>query len=182
MPSDNLTFTPSPTIHQSTGDHQQTTDSSLALNKSQDPRSESSTRRLAMTLIIVSIVGSLLGIILLALFGAYAGYRYRTRNEGSYKIENNRSYGGYEICSLKPSNPAVKPDRTLNGRVKNSATKDRKRNQEWYVWIETGGLNEFHGGLWRPWWQYFVFKRIHCSFLTLKLKTLNLFINYFVNY
>ena len=74
------------------------------------------------------IVGIAVGVVLLLLIIAFAFYKYKSRDEGSYKIDESKNYS-YETCSTKPP-PQV------NGGVSKSGSncsKSKKNVKEWYV-------------------------------------------------
>ena len=76
--------------------------------------------------LIVGIVG---GVLVVLFVLAYAVYKYRSRDEGTYKIDESKNYG-YEVCNSKPMVH-------LNGRSKSAADRSsrhkRKDTKEWYV-------------------------------------------------
>jgi len=75
------------------------------------------------------IVGIAAGVIILLLILAYALYKYRSRDEGTYKIDETKNYS-YDTCNTKPP-PHV------NGGVAKSGSapsKPKKKDvKEWYV-------------------------------------------------
>ena len=76
------------------------------------------------------IVGIAAAVVILFLVLAYAGYKYRSRDEGSYKIDESKNYS-YETCNTKP------PPHVNGGlsKSKGQTSKPRKKDvKEWYVW------------------------------------------------
>lgn len=70
-------------------------------------------------------IGISVGVMLLFLILAYATYKYRSRDEGTYRIDEGNGYG-YDAYNSKPLIH-------LNGRARYSRQKS-KDNKEWYVW------------------------------------------------
>ena len=74
------------------------------------------------------IVGIAVGVVLLLLIIAFAFYKYKSRDEGSYKIDESKNYS-YETCSTKP------PPQANGGLSKSGSncSKSKKNVKEWYV-------------------------------------------------
>ena len=89
-----------------------------------------------LSLNIGLIVGIAAGVVLLLLILAYVLYKYKSRDEGSYKIDEskNYSYEAYTATEAKPSSGT----QTNGGVVKTTcvpASKPKKKDvKEWYVW------------------------------------------------
>ena len=76
------------------------------------------------------IIGIAAGIVLLLLILAYALYKYKSRDEGSYKIDESKNY--------QYPDAAAKPCSQVNGGVSKSGMqaskpKSKKDVKEWYV-------------------------------------------------
>lgn len=69
------------------------------------------------------IVGICAAILLVIFVIVFVVYKYRSRDEGSYKIDESRNYG-YEACNSKPMVH-------LNGKVKSG--RHKRKDVEWYV-------------------------------------------------
>ena len=88
-----------------------------------------------LSLNIGLIVGIAAGVVLLLLILAYVLYKYKSRDEGSYKIDEskNYSYEAYTATEAKPSSGT----QTNGGVVKTTcvpASKPKKKDvKEWYV-------------------------------------------------
>lgn len=86
---------------------------------------------------IALIIGIAAGILLLLLILAYALYKYKSRDEGSYKIDESKNYQYPDTAS--------KPSSQVNGGVSKSGMqaskpKSKKDVKEWYVWFYDGDL------------------------------------------
>lgn len=92
-------------------------------SSSSSSRPSSSTPQKSHGLSIWLIVGVTAAVILLLLSIAFVVYKYRSRDEGSYKIDESRNYG-YEACNSKPMV-------YLNGKVKSG--RHKRKDVEWYV-------------------------------------------------
>ena len=100
------------------------------------------------------IVGISLSILFVLIAVACAIYKFRSRDEGSYKIDESRNYG-YEICNSKPMIH-------LNGKAKSGSSKSSKgvrKDLEWYVWI---GVTRGRAVL-RYFWCFHVYAQRACS-------------------
>lgn len=77
---------------------------------------------------LVIIVGASSGLLLTLLILSFGVYRYRSRDQGSYKVDN-RDYTLYEACSGAEENGAMYrlKNLKLNGKVQ------KKTVKEWYV-------------------------------------------------
>lgn len=71
-----------------------------------------------------AIIGIAAAVLVVAMVAAFVVYRYRSRDEGSYKVDESRNYG-YEVCSSKPME-------YLNGKARSSG-RHRRKDVEWYV-------------------------------------------------
>ncbi|ESO07561.1 hypothetical protein HELRODRAFT_170105 [Helobdella robusta] len=91
--------------------------------------------RISIPIIIITLIAVLLIISAIIAAAIVATRRCRTRNEGTYKIEETRNYGGYEICTY--SKTGLGSNKSLSGKVSgksNTATsKSHRKDQEWYV-------------------------------------------------
>ena len=90
-----------------------------------------------MGLNIGLIVGIAAGVVLLLLILAYALYKYKSRDEGSYKIDESKNYS-YEAYTAQAAKQPLTPSNThANGGVSKSSShgsKPRKKDvKEWYV-------------------------------------------------
>lgn len=88
-----------------------------------------------MGLNIGLIVGIAAGVVLLLLILAYALYKYKSRDEGSYKIDESKNYS-YEAYTAQAAKQPATPHAN-GGMSKSSAhsSKPRKKDvKEWYVW------------------------------------------------
>lgn len=74
------------------------------------------------------IVGIAVGVVVLLLIIAFAFYKYKSRDEGSYKIDESKNYS-YETCSTKPP-PQVNGGLSKSG---SNCSKSKKNVKEWYV-------------------------------------------------
>jgi len=72
---------------------------------------------------IAIIVGSVAGVLVLIIVVSYSVYKFRSRDEGTYKIDESNNYG-YEACNSKPL------VHLNGGRVK---AKHKRKEVEWYV-------------------------------------------------
>ena len=73
------------------------------------------------------------GIVLLLLLIIYAIYKYRSRDEGTYKIDESKQYT-YSTCNMRPPSPPG--DRTNCSRSQNGQSQQRQKRRdikEWYV-------------------------------------------------
>jgi hypothetical protein len=82
------------------------------------------------------IVGIAAGVVLLLLILAYAFYKYKSHDDGGYKMDETKNYR-YDSCNTKPP-PPLPPSGHVNGTMQKSATttptKPKKKDvKEWYV-------------------------------------------------
>ncbi len=85
-----------------------------------------------LSLNIGLIVGIAAGVLLLLLILAYALYKYKSRDEGSYKIDESKNYP-YESPIAKPS-PTANGGLSKSGMQPTSKPAKKKDVKEWYVW------------------------------------------------
>lgn len=90
---------------------------------------------LARNVALIGGVGA--GIILLVLLIVYAVYKFRARDEGTYKIDESKQYT-YSTCNLhpppSPTIPGPPPTRSVNGNGQQQPPKSKRRDiKEWYV-------------------------------------------------
>lgn len=93
--------------------------SSLSMAKDGKNRQQETTKGMGAGVIVGISAAVLLVIVVIALLV----YKYRSRDEGSYKIDESRNYG-YEACNSKPMVH-------LNGKVKSG--RHKRKDVEWYV-------------------------------------------------
>ena len=87
--------------------------------------SESRTRKIGTNVGLV--LGVVAAVVILVLAFAYGGYKYRSRDEGTYKIDSDVGYG-FDVSNSKPLVH-------LNGRAKCESSRSKtKDSKEWYVW------------------------------------------------
>ncbi len=84
-----------------------------------------------LSLNIGLIVGIAAGVLLLLLILAYALYKYKSRDEGSYKIDESKNYP-YESPIAKPS-PTANGGLSKSGMQPTSKPAKKKDVKEWYV-------------------------------------------------
>ncbi len=99
------------------------------------PRQGGVQDRNPFSLSIGVIVGIAAGVILLLLILAYAVYKYKSRDEGLYKVDESKNYR-YDSCNTKPP----PPPHSVNGaggfpaKSGSTPTKAKKKEvKEWYV-------------------------------------------------
>ena len=79
------------------------------------------------------IVGIAAGVVLLLFILAYAVYKYRSRDEGTYKVDETNNYR-YETVSTKPPCQQHNGNSSLTKPISNgSKPKKKGAVKEWYV-------------------------------------------------
>ena len=97
------------------------------------PRQGGIKDRNPFSLSIGVIVGIAAGVILLLLILAYAVYKYKSRDEGSYKVDESKNYR-YDSCNTKPPPPSVNGAGGFPPKSGGTPTKPKKKDvKEWYV-------------------------------------------------
>jgi hypothetical protein len=82
---------------------------------------------------ILLILGIVAAIVLVLLGLAYGVYKYRSRDEGTYRIDEIKNYG-YDACNSKPLvHLNSGKSRSSSGSSASSSRHKRKENREWYV-------------------------------------------------
>ncbi len=103
------------------------------------PPSSSKGKSFNLSSNIIVIVGITAGVLIILLLLAFAIYKYKSRDEGSYKIDESKNYPYQEGAAVAACN---KPSSQVNGgsctRSSHSgmqtASKPKKNVKEWYVW------------------------------------------------
>ena len=86
-----------------------------------------------LSLNIGLIIGIAAGVVLLLFILAYAVYKYRSRDEGTYKVDETKNYR-YETVSTKVPSQQLNGNSTLTKPISNgSKPKKKGAVKEWYV-------------------------------------------------
>ena len=93
-------------------------------NKDPNPEKVSGSTKLNIPL----IVGIVAGIICILLLIAFAFYRYKNRDEGSYKVDESKNYGYQDSKPPPQVNGGIKP-----GLPPAKPSGKKKDVKEWYV-------------------------------------------------
>ena len=98
-----------------------------------EPKRSSPQDRLKMN--IGLIAGIAAGVILLLLLLAFALYKYKSRDEGTYKVDEGKNYG-YEVCASGTAGSNSDTNGTTKcggGMTPPSGKRKKKDVKEWYV-------------------------------------------------
>ena len=90
---------------------------------------------------IILIVGITVGVLVILLLLAFAIYKYKSRDEGSYKVDESKNYmhpyqeGAAVAACNKPSSQVNGGSCTRSSQSgMQTASKPKKNVKEWYVW------------------------------------------------
>lgn len=86
----------------------------------------------SLTTGILMIVGIVAAIIVVLLLLALAVYKYRSRDEGTYRVDECKNYG-YDACNSKPLVHLDGRSRSSSSSAQSLRQKRKESHREWYV-------------------------------------------------
>jgi len=86
----------------------------------------------SLTTGIAMIVGIVASIIVVLLLLALAVHKYRSRDEGSYRVDETKNYG-YDACNSKPLVHLDGRSRSTSSSAQSLRQKRKESHREWYV-------------------------------------------------
>jgi len=86
----------------------------------------------SLTTGIAMIVGIVASIIVVLLLLALAVYKYRSRDEGTYRVDESKNYG-YDECNSKPLVHLDGRSRSSSSSAQSLRQKRKESHREWYV-------------------------------------------------
>jgi len=81
---------------------------------------------------IAMIIGIVASIIVVLLLLALAVHKYRSRDEGSYRVDESKNYG-YDACHSKPLVHLDGRSRSSSSSAQSLRQKRKESHREWYV-------------------------------------------------
>jgi len=86
----------------------------------------------SLTTGIAMIVGIVASIIVVLLLLALAVHKYRSRDEGTYRVDESKNYG-YDACNSKPLVHLDGRSRSSSSSAQSLRQKRKESHREWYV-------------------------------------------------
>jgi len=86
----------------------------------------------SLTTGIAMIIGIVASIIIVLLLLALAVYKYRSRDEGTYRVDESKNYG-YDACNSKPLVHLDGRSRSSSSSAQSLRQKRKESHREWYV-------------------------------------------------
>ena len=81
---------------------------------------------------IAMIIGIVASIIVVLLLLALAVHKYRSRDEGTYRVDESKNYG-YDACNSKPLVHLDGRSRSSSSSAQSLRQKRKESHREWYV-------------------------------------------------
>jgi len=81
---------------------------------------------------IAMIIGIVVSIIVVLLLLAFGVHKYRSRDEGTYRVDESKSYG-YDACNSKPLVHLDGRSRSSSSSAQSLRQKRKESQREWYV-------------------------------------------------
>ena len=78
------------------------------------------------------IIGIVVAIIVVLLLLALAVHKYRSRDEGTYRVDESKNYG-YDACNSKPLVHLDGRSRSSSSSAQSLRQKRKESHREWYV-------------------------------------------------
>jgi len=86
----------------------------------------------SLTTGIIMIIGIVASIIIVLLLLALAVHKYRSRDEGTYRVDESKNYG-YDACNSKPLVHLDGRSRSTSSSAQSLRQKRKESHREWYV-------------------------------------------------
>ena len=86
----------------------------------------------SLTTGIAMIIGIVVSIIVVLLLLALAVHKYRSRDEGTYRVDESKNYG-YDACNSKPLVHLDGRSRSSSSSAQSLRQKRKESHREWYV-------------------------------------------------